>query len=60
MTAYVAKEKRGIILEKSIKLDDTDVETETKLIEKSMKELKENKASNQIINSFMRELGMKR
>ncbi|KAH7688826.1 fatty acyl-CoA reductase protein [Dioscorea alata] len=59
-TAYVAKEKEGIILENPIKLDDFEIDTEIKLIEKSLKELKENKASNQIINSFMRELGMKR
>ncbi|KAM0941785.1 putative alcohol-forming fatty acyl-CoA reductase [Dioscorea sansibarensis] len=60
MTAYVAKEKNEIILEKPIILDDASIETEMKLIEKSLKQLKDNNASNQSITSFMRELGMKR
>ncbi|KAJ0986727.1 hypothetical protein J5N97_005083 [Dioscorea zingiberensis] len=59
-TAYVTKEKRGTILENPVRLDDTNIETEVALIEKSLFELKDDNASQKNINFFMRDLGMKR
>ncbi|KAJ0986747.1 hypothetical protein J5N97_005103 [Dioscorea zingiberensis] len=59
-TAYVTKEKTGTILENPVRLDETKIETEVALIQKSLFELKDDNASQKNINFFMRDLGMKR
>ncbi|KAH7689035.1 fatty acyl-CoA reductase protein [Dioscorea alata] len=62
-TAYVTKEKEGIITEKLMESDELllpKAEKEAELIEKKMKELKNACASNKTIMFFMKELGMKR
>ncbi|KAJ4964408.1 hypothetical protein NE237_024347 [Protea cynaroides] len=66
-TAYVTREKEGIILEKRFQVDQTfggnhslDVAVEKKLVQERLKELQEEKATDEAIKLAMQELGLQR
>ncbi|KAJ4962673.1 hypothetical protein NE237_022612 [Protea cynaroides] len=66
-TAYVTREKEGIILEKRFEMDEIfagnhrlDVAVEKKLVQERLKELQEEKATNEAIKLAMQELGLQR
>ncbi|KAK6138178.1 hypothetical protein DH2020_028062 [Rehmannia glutinosa] len=66
-TAYVSGEKEGLILETPYKMGETlngtsglDVESEKKLIDEILKQLKAENCSEDIIKSTMKDLGIQR
>ncbi|KAK6144219.1 hypothetical protein DH2020_021039 [Rehmannia glutinosa] len=66
-TAYVSGEKEGLILETPYKMGETlngtsglDVESEKKLIDETLKQLKAENCSEDIIKSTMKDLGIQR
>ncbi|KAJ4964378.1 hypothetical protein NE237_024317 [Protea cynaroides] len=66
-TAYVNREKEGIILEKRFEVDETfggnlrlDVAEEKKLVQEKLKEFQEEKATYEAIKLAMQELGLQR
>ncbi|XP_022153083.1 fatty acyl-CoA reductase 3-like [Momordica charantia] len=66
-TAYVSGEREGLILETPYKLGESlngikglDIETEQKVVEERLKQLKENGATNEYITLAMKDLGLER
>ncbi|KAK6138311.1 hypothetical protein DH2020_027957 [Rehmannia glutinosa] len=66
-TAYVSGEKEGLILETPYKMGETlngtsglDIESEKKLIDETLKQLKAENCSEDIIKSNMKDLGIQR
>ncbi|KAG8387510.1 hypothetical protein BUALT_Bualt02G0028600 [Buddleja alternifolia] len=66
-TAYVSGEKEGLILENPYKMGETlngasglDIETETKLIDETLKQLRAENCSEDSITSAMKDFGIQR
>ncbi|GFQ03242.1 alcohol-forming fatty acyl-coa reductase [Phtheirospermum japonicum] len=66
-TAYVSGEKEGLILESPIKMGETlngssglDIESEKRLVDDTLKHLKADNCSDDIIKSNMKDLGIQR
>lgn len=67
LLAYVSGEREGLILETPYKLGESlngikglDIETEQKVVEERLKQLKENGATNEYITLAMKDLGLER